>query len=180
MRNIIKYLLFILILVALQSCQKEYITDRNQKVLFEFSYVNYAWGEVNTGFYIDTDGNILEYENPENWNFSEQDNNLTSEQVEENLSFCMPSGLKIRSEELRQYINYIDNLARSRISAPVHSGADMGSLRMFCFEYMREEGSYRPVLIKWTGDYQSENLNFYAKKVSEWLQGINNELTRPD
>jgi hypothetical protein len=169
----IKLLPVIIILLILSSCQKDYFVNREQKVLFQMSYVNFAWGAVNSGFFIDTDGNVLRYYNPSSWNPVNKGMALSREEISENLSYCFSTGIRISTDELRTYVDYIDNLASSKVSAPVQTGADMGSRIIFCFKYIPETGSSLPVVVKCTGDFSYENLNFYAKKVAEWMNGIN-------
>ena len=78
------------------------LSSENQQILFQYEYVNYAWGYQHNGFIIDNEGKILTYNNPENWNFREKESNLTEAQVAENISKCKDSGKKISHDELTE------------------------------------------------------------------------------
>lgn len=150
--------------------------SQDQKILFQVSYVNYAWGGANEGFIIDNEGNILTYSNPDVWNFPSGEKILTVAQVNENLSKCIATGKKISVNELQNHINYIDNLASSKISSPVGRGADMGSHGYYCFQYSGNNSTYKCVTIKIEGDWESENLNYCTNRVVDWLQNISKGL----
>jgi hypothetical protein len=167
------YILPITAALIFSGCKKEHTINPDQKILFEVSYVNYAWVYVNQGYIIDNEGNILTFNNPENWHFPDNTHSLTSQQVEENLSKCIKTGKKVPLEELKKYSNYIDNLAASKISSPVSRGADMGAHGYYCFQYSPSGSTYKCVTLKVTGDWESENINFYTKKVVDWLSSIN-------
>jgi hypothetical protein len=149
------------------------MVSQNQKILFQTEYINYAWGYQHQGFIIDNNGNVLTYNLPVKWNFPHNDSILTAEQVDENLSACVPSGIRIPPSELQKYINYIDNISLSKVSRPVSVGADMGSMAYYCFRFSESTNSYKASIIKMEGDIEYENFNFYSKRVITWLKGIN-------
>jgi len=171
-----KGLILLLSLFVLQlfiaGCRKANIVSEGQKILFQYDYMNYAWGFQHSGFIIDTEGNILEYNKPEKWNFPGNDNILTQAEIEENLQSCTPSGQKVPVNELQKFSKYIDNIAASKISARRRKGADMGSQIYYCFQYSEGNGEYRATIIKTEGDFESENLNFYSKRTIDWLKSI--------
>lgn len=154
------------------GCRKAYIVSEGQKILFQYDYMNYAWGFQHSGFIIDTEGNILEYNKPEKWNFPGKDNLLTQEEVEENLKSCIFTGHRIPSNELQKYAKNIDNIAASKISPRRSKGADMGSQIFYCYQYSESDARYRATVIKTEGDFESENLNFYSKRTIDWLKSI--------
>ena len=82
------------LILFMTGCKKNYVINEKQKILFQFEYVNYAWGYQHSGFIIDNEGNVLTYENPENWNFQDNNHNLSEIQVSENISKCKHSGKK--------------------------------------------------------------------------------------
>jgi hypothetical protein len=145
-------------------------------ILFQYEYINYAWGYQHSGFYIDSYGNVLTFEKPDEWNFGDSDNVLSSVNLFENLNKCSVSQKVIPSPELSKYARHIENIASSKLSAPRNAGADMGSVRYVCYKYNEETDSYRGYLIKMEGDYTCENLNYYSKKVASWLEEISKEV----
>lgn len=159
------------------GCRKNYVISEKQRILFQFEYINYAWGYHHRGFIIDNKGNVLTYENPENWNFPDKEHKISESLVSENILKCKYSGKIIPGEVLQKYTNYIKNLASSKITALKNVAADAGSYEYFCYKYSESNESYKSYLIKMEGDFTCENLNFYTKKVAAWLKGI--EISLP-
>jgi hypothetical protein len=164
------------LLLMLAGCRKHGYTNENNEILFQFEYINYAWGYQHTGFIIDNQGNVLTYNNPEGWNFADKDLTLTGEQVSQNISLCTHSGKKINESELRKYSGYIKNISSSQVTAMKNVAADTGSTEYICYLYSGNTGTYKKYLIKMEGDFTCENLNFYSKKVANWLKDINSSL----
>ncbi len=173
--NTIKYLSLLLIF-ALTGCRKSYVTNERQQILFQYDYINFAWGYTHEGFYVDEKGNVLVYSNPEGWNFHKGDYNLTESQLAENLSKCTVSEIKIDSHELSRFSSYIHNLAASKVTALKNSAADAGTTLYLCYSYNQQSSIYKGTLIRMEGDFTCENLNFLSRKVSLWMKDVNNSL----
>jgi hypothetical protein len=167
--------LFSLFLMVL-SCRKHSYPNENKEILFQYEYINYAWGYQHKGFIIDNQGNVLTYNNPESWNFPDKDLMLTEEQVSQNIILCTHSGEKINESDLRRYSGYIKNISSSQVTAMKNVAADAGSSEFMCYLYSGSTGKYKKYLIKMEGDFTCENLNFYSKKVVTWMKEINTRL----
>ena len=170
--------LIILLALIITSCKKNYVISDKQAILFQHEYINYSQGYQHNGFIIDNEGNVLKYNNPENWNFQDNNFSLTEAQVSENLSKCTQTSIKISKEELQKYSNYIKNIASSKVTALKNVGADAGSHELLCYKFNENTGTYRSYIIKMEGDFTCENLNFYSKRVAVWMKDINNRITR--
>jgi hypothetical protein len=171
-----KTVLITLLVLIVSGCKKNYVISDKQAILFQLEYVNNAWGYQHNGFIIDSEGNILTYDNPENWNFPNNDFSLIESQVLDNMAKCIQSDKKIPKEELQKYSNYITNIASSKVTAVKNSAANAGSLEFICYKYSESSGMYKGYLIKKEGDFTCENLNFYSKKVAAWMRDINNSI----
>jgi len=171
-----RILSIVLLVLSLAGCKKNYAISEKQSILFEFEYVNYAWSYQHNGFLIDNEGNVLTYNNPENWNFPDSEFRLSESQVAENISKCMHSGIKATREELQKYSNYIDNIAASKVTALKKVAADAGSTEFICYQFSENPGMYKGSVIKMEGDFTCENLNFYSKKVVEWMKNIHGSI----
>ena len=90
----------------------------------------------------------------------------------------MHSGKKISKAELQKHTNYIKNIASSKVTAPKNVAADAGSSEFICYQFSENTGMYKGYIIKTEGDFRSENLNFYSKKVFLWMRTINNSLPK--
>lgn len=163
--------------LSFAGCKKNYIISEKQQILFQVDYINYAWGYQHNGFIIDINGNVLSYSNPESWNFHDDEMNLTEDQVTENISRCSPTGITIPKADLDKYSGYIRNIASSKVTAPRNVAADAGTTQYICYQFDEYSSGYKGSLIKTEGDFSSENLNFYSKKVALWLKDLNSSFT---
>lgn len=166
----------VILIFTLSGCKKSYTTNEKQVILFQHDYINYAWGYQHAGFIIDNEGNVLVYNNPEEWNFPDKEFVLTEEQVAKNLEKCIHSGKVISRADLQKYSGLIPNLASSKVSAPRSVGADAGTISFICYQFNEDTGTYKGYLIKMEGDYSCENLNFYSKRVTSWMRDINSKI----
>lgn len=176
-RSFLFAVLIVSMALTVGGCKKSSDINEKQELLFQFEYLNYAWGFQHSGYIIDNKGNILTYDNPEKWNFCDKDLNLTEAQVNENLSMCSHTGKKVSEEELLKYAGYIKNIASSEVTAQKNVAADMGSAEYICYVYSESSGTYKKHIIKMEGDFTCENLNFHSKKVVLWMKDINSGLS---
>jgi hypothetical protein len=171
-------ILFIFAACLFTGCKKNNAISEKQEILFQFDYINYAWGYRHNGFYVDSEGKILTYDNPQEWNFPDDDFTLTESQLHKNLENCLYSGKKIPASELRKYADYIKNISSSKVSALKNVAADAGSIQYICYQFSGVPPAYKGCLIKMEGDFTCENLNFYSKRVSAWLKNINDTIQK--
>jgi hypothetical protein len=174
---LVKIILITLTVLFITCCKKNNVISDKQSILFQFDYVNYAWGYQHNGFIIDNEGNVLSNSNSEDWNFPDNDFTLSENQVVENIKKCAQTGKKIPKEELQKYANYIKNIASSKVTALKNVAFDRGSSEFICYQFLESTGTYKGYLIKMEGDFTCENLNFYSKKVVAWMKDINNCIT---
>jgi len=171
-----KIFFFLFTILLITGCKKNIVISEKQTILFQVEYLNYAWGYVHTGFIIDSEGNVLTYKNPQDWNFPDKDFSINQNQVKDNISKCANSRKKIPKVELQKYANYIKNISSSKVTALKNVAADAGSLQYICYQFFENSGTYKSCLIKMEGDFTCENLNFFSKKVTVWLKSINDTL----
>ena len=174
--TVTKILLISLFAFLLSGCRKNYIISDKQVILFQFEYINYAWSYQHRGYFIDNDGNILTYDNPEEWNFPDNGFVISQDKLFENLSKCTVSDRIISREELEKFSKHIKNIASSKVSAPKNVGADMGSITYNCYQFDEGSLTYKNYLIKMEGDNTCENLNLFSKKVASWMREIGDSL----
>jgi hypothetical protein len=172
----LKIILGILLLMLTAACKKDNLISDKQTVLFQFEYINYAWGYQHTGYFIDKEGNVLTYNNPREWNFPDNDLTLSDKQIAENIAKCSLSSVKASKEDVQKYSNYIKNICSSKVTALKNVAADAGSSEFSCFQFSEKSGLYKGCLIKMEGNFTCENLNFYSKKVVLWMKGISKSV----
>ncbi|MGE5419876.1 MAG: hypothetical protein ACM3UT_06795 [Chloroflexota bacterium] len=172
MKKILYILIFSSLAYSTGGCREDSIVSHDQEILFQLDYTNYAWGYQHYGYMIDNQGRILTYDNPDKWNFPDNNFILTEEQVEHNISMCRISDEKISREELEKFSSYIEKISTSKLTAMKNTGADAGTLQFICYSYSENTQVYKGILIKSEGDFSAENLNFHSKKVIAWMRSI--------
>jgi len=168
-----KLTLLLLFVLFLTGCKKEFSISDKQGILFQFEYINYAWGYQHHGYFIDNKGSVLTYSNPEEWNFPQTDLTISEEEISENLTKCLDINVSVPQSEILKYSNYIKNIASSKVTALKNVAADAGSSEYICYQFSESTHTYKGYLIKMEGDFTCENLNFYSKKVVTWMKDIN-------
>ena len=162
--------------LSFTGCRKNITASNNQSLLFEYDFVSYSLDYKHSGFLIDGEGNVYTFNNPEKWNFPGRDLRISESQVAENMSMCARSGIKIPPAELQKYSSHIVNIAASKITALKKSADSAGSGEFRCYSYSESSGIYKGTVIKMEGDFTCENLNFYSRKVVDWMRNINSRL----
>ena len=110
----LKILLLFLLTVMMTGCKKNIVISDRQAILFEFEYVNYAWNYQHYGFIIDNEGNVLTYNNPENWNFPDRELRISENQVAENLSMCTIQASESQKQNFRNIQIILKTLLQAR------------------------------------------------------------------
>jgi hypothetical protein len=154
------------------SCEETYIVSKSQKILFQVEYVNNIEVYEHWGYFIDVNGNIYSYNLPEKWNFPGEDQTLSEKEAMENLAASKLTDTKIQKAELQKYVNYIDNIAASKVTMSKSKSTLEGTLSYYCYQYSENSSSYKRTIIKTKGHSKCENLNFYSKKVVLWMNEI--------
>jgi hypothetical protein len=169
--------LFVLPLV-LSSCQQTYVVSKAQIILFQYEFINSAGTPTHSGFFIDVTGNVLAYNIPAKWNYPKEDQILTKEEVIENNTYCRKTGIKISAADLQKHINYIDNIAASKVTSPKTIAADSAISSWYCYQYSDNSATYKRTIIKTEGRSECENLNFFSKKTVLWMNEIRNRISQ--
>lgn len=175
--RIIKFCVIFLAMLAVAGCKKNFNISEKQAVLFQYEFINHAWGDQHYGFFIDNEGNVLTYNKPEGWNFPDNDFIISQDKLFENLSKCTISEKIIHAAELDKFTRHIANIASSKVSAVKNTGADMGSHRYTCYKFDEGWHVYKGYLIKMEGDNTCENLNYISKKIVSWMKEISDNVS---
>jgi hypothetical protein len=160
------------------SCQRTYVVSKSQQVLFQVEYLNNVEVYEHWGYFIDASGNVLSYNLPEKWNFPGDDQTISKKEIMENLAVSKLTETKISKEVLQKYINYIDNIAASKVTMSKSKSTIEGTLSYYCYQYSDNSSSYKRTIIKTKGHSKCENLNFYSKKVVKWMSDIGDSVPK--
>lgn len=178
MRSLLHIAFIPLIAILLSAgCKKPNVSNEDSIILFQYEYLDTSPVYTHYGFFIDRDGNIITYRNPEDWHLTGNDMVYTEEQLAENLKKSFYTGIRVNDEELTRYEKYIKYLAHSKVSAPRNTGSEDGIASFICYDFSANTGNYRGTIIKTEGEVSSENLNFYSKRIASWLKDIKNSIS---
>jgi hypothetical protein len=172
----LKVVCLILVSLLFNRCTTTYLVSKSQEILFQVEYINDTGVYDHWGYYIDVNGDVLYYKLPEKWNSPGDDQTITKSDIDENLKSASHTGVKIPKEELLKYINYIDNIAASKVTLSKTKGKLEGTFSYYCYQYSDNSSSYKRTIIKRKGHSKCENLNFYSKKVVSWLNEIGDKI----
>ena len=172
----LKLLLIFLLAALMSGCRKSSVISDKQTILFQFDYVNYSVSYLHYGYFIDSDGNVLTYHNPEKWHFPDREMRISAGQVAENLTMCTHSGIKIPKEDLLKYSGHIKNIAATKVTAMKNEADNEGSTEYLCYQLSENSEMYRGAIIRTEGNFTCENLNFFSKRVADWMKSISIKL----
>jgi len=164
MKKIILSSFFLHFMLIFSGCEKKpgslvVYEEVNGPILFAQCYINFAWGYQYSGWYVDSEGQVYE--------FNEQIqpklgliHNATF--AEDSMIQSLQSAAKtehfIDQQILTEMTSLIGPASRGKLSAPVHRCYDAGVLGYFTFIQNQENKTYRAVLLYQTGDWAQMNL----------------------
>lgn len=186
--NVLTVVLVALFIVGCEDTPV-YPIDEDQKIIFHYSYENYAWGHQFQGWFIDQDGLIWDLNESLHWR-NEAMNIITGgdeiywinkEHIEDQYNLARGKLLgKIRSEEFDREIELIEEIYEEQYSDPEKTMDDAGSV-IYGFLSLDEETSrYRKVILKGSGDWSYALADTNAVVLSNWLRSIQNKIGYTD
>jgi hypothetical protein len=158
----------ILILMPVSGCEK--LADNQPEAVFLCQYVNYAWGYQNSGFIIDTGGNLRNFNLPGTWNYPDSEGYLSEAEMEENLAGIEEVSCTVSSYDMEYYSHKLLKAQEGKITAPEHRMYDAGTTTWAGYLYEPRKNRYRYVFVRQWGDFYSENLSRDAADIYEWLE----------
>ncbi len=165
-----------LILVTLFfSCHEAEEFKENEKTIyFQFEYINHAWGYVHQGFVIDQNGNIYDYDQPEGWNFAD-DNTISLQEFQQNLNKSEVRLSIVDGEELQRMLALAPQVTENRLTDIKGVMADAGA--EFYNVYISGEGetNLTRYLLQMRGDNYHKNTSSAADEITAFLIGIRGE-----
>ena len=175
MKNQIKYIAVAFTLLLASGCEKDVAEPQfpvNQKVLFQFEYINNAWGYQHAGWLIDSAGSVHCYRKPDNWTFPDSSGFIAGPDMEANLSAADSICGALDKETLVLKMKQLEQVSIKDLTDPVPMGNDMGIGAYLGYAYDRERNSYRQIVLAKNGDYQVENTSVAARRLVEWMKSV--------
>jgi len=145
----------------------------NQKILFEVEHINFAWGWMHYGSYIDNSGRLYSYsylnvDYEDRWN-PQRNGIYTESELFEKYSHSKEFVKQIDYNELTQMANLIPAASNGILSDPVGVMCDAGLLTYKGYLYDESKNEYIEVILRVSGDDFFENLSPAAKIIADWL-----------
>ncbi len=176
MKNISIIMAMIMIFPFWISCDKENNDTNNftnnQRIYFQYDYINHAWGYQHSGWLIDSTGNVYCYNKPTNWFNVDSLGYISSLEMDSNIMKIDSICYTIYRNELNNKISLISNSSKGEISEPIHEMYDAGGAKFSGFLYNSKTKKYKQVLLKQTGDFRIDNSSTESVELYEWLKSI--------
>ncbi|MBS2097593.1 hypothetical protein [Carboxylicivirga linearis] len=176
MKRILLAILIASILALLTACDKNnkntQYTPINQRILFQVEYINYAWIYQHNGYLIDCSGNIYSFNNPENWNFIEDNGTISEVAMNENLLSTDSIIYTLDDANLENKQYKINHAVKGNISDLKCEMVDAGTIVYSTFTLNKRTHKYKQVILNQWGDCSRENSSAAAKDLYEWLRYV--------
>ncbi len=174
------YLLVLFMTVTLAGCN---VFNNNsgkdfQKYLFEVQYINYAWGYIHSGFYINKKGEIYQFRydrDSEQWR-SNPDNYYTEEELKDKYSPNHEFVATLEKSDVLAKKELIPTIMESSYSDSVQIGADQGAKRYICYYYDSKKKEYLRIIIEQEGDWSFNKQSAAADSVVNWLKKLDTDF----
>lgn len=170
MRTFALGLITLVCLFTFTSCKKKHIhPDFGQKIFFEYSYINHAWGYQYNHWIIDNKGNVRAINKEEKYTSIDPNNLNDYLPLFDNLIY------KIDKEEFNYYKSLIASAAKGNVTEEVQYRADFGSSTYNC--YASSGRNYQLVTLSVMSDVVDKtNESTDAKTIDKWLKELNNKI----
>lgn len=167
-------------LLLLTNCEKNNndinTSWNNQRIFFQYEYINFAWGRQHSGWLIDSSGYVYCYDKPDNWYYEDSSGFINVTDMDSNILSTDSICFKIDKKVLYDKINLIHDASKGKISEPIHEKYDAGSVVYYGFIYYQDIKAYKKVLLKQIGDYRIENGSYASFVLYKWLDTVNNMI----
>ena len=155
------------------GCEKEfYVAPMDQPVVFEYRYLNNAWGVADHGWLIDSEGRQMGFDFPEDYRWPDSTGHLSLEDLTHNLGQTDTLLQVISRKKFDKYVRLIRGAADGSLSERRVVGADMGSATLSCYAYDPKTETYQYVLLAAKGSLEQFNQSPEAEKLVDWLKDL--------
>jgi len=177
-----KSILISVILVAvlgISGCEKPDCGCKiDQPVVFQYDYINYAWGFRHHGFLIDGKGYIVGFQQPAKWMDPDSSGMITKADLEFNLSQGDTICGQVDIEDLERNFKKIMDIRSGKIIDNGMVMADAGTGVLSAWYWSENAQKYENVFLISNGDYSMENSHESVSSLVEWLKEIGAKTNR--
>lgn len=170
-------LVALVMLFSCQSSQDETPTEQPElpaelEVLFQYEYINWAWGYQHSGWFIDNHGKRRKFDISEsgNWKNTDSDGYISKDDLAFNFAKATEITQQISLSVVVQNEQLISGTVDGDLSEPESGGADMGAFAYFCYAWNEELQMYKKQLLSVEGDWTQHNISQEAIALTHWLK----------
>ncbi len=168
-----------LMIAGLSSCHKDYYDHPVQPpVLFQYEYVNYAWGYQHRGFLITSEGKVLGFDHPKDWKFVDSTGFMSKADLEFNLEYCDTICGQVDFDDIRHYYRKLLSIDGSEVRDLGIYMADAGTGVLSGWVWNPQHRAYENIFLRSNGDMNKENTGKAAESITDWLKGIGEKSNR--
>jgi hypothetical protein len=145
-----------------------------QLFICEREYINFAFGRVRRGIYVDGAGGVYSYayrRADKAW-LPSKDGTYTEAELLEKYDHDRKLIATLKPKEIAAKRRLILKASRGTYSERIIRGADQGTYKSACYLYDAATARYRELTLRVTGDARYENLSEEAKTLSAWLDSL--------
>lgn len=167
----LRFLYLLSLTLVFTGCYKEKF-ESIPHGYYTLEYENHAWGHQHSGWILDTDGKVKEFNLPENWNTPDSLGYLTENEIIENISYCKNEIDKFSKRKMYKFNKKIQNAANGNITSKKNTANDAGQTEYYCFFYDENKNAYKKINLSTEGDFSYHNESDEAKEIVDWLKKI--------
>lgn len=176
-KHLLGLLMALVVLISCESNQDEIPTGEPElptelAVLFQYEYINWAWGYQQHGWFIDNHGNRKKYDISQGgeWKNTDSEGYISKEDLAFNYAKATEILQQIPRSVIVQNEQLISGAIDGSLSERESNGADMGAYVYFCYAWNDELQMYKKQLLALEGDWNQYNTNSQAKDLTHWLK----------
>jgi len=142
----------------------------DQPVLFQYEYINYAWGYRHHGFMISPDGTIHGFRQPTGWREFDSIGLISKSDLEYNLNQCDTVFGVVDKDLLTRYFNQVDEIRTGSIKDLGMHMADAGTGVFSAWFWISSEQKFERVFLISNGDVNQVNDHSKTNGLVQWLK----------
>lgn len=174
--------IFGLSVLFLTNCNKDNddieLLEIEQRIYFQYNYINHAWGYQHSGWLIDSSGNVYCYNKPENWQHGDSSGFISASEMDSNILETDSICYRVDKEILSDKIELIYKASKGDISEPIHEMYDSGGAAYSTFIFDENSKTYKKILLKQTGDFRIDNSSPESVELYKWLDSVNDLIRK--
>jgi hypothetical protein len=154
------------------------IPPTKQVVLFQYSFINHAWGYQNRGWFVNNHGLVRAYQvrDPNLWHEPVESGSdagyISMENLLANYALADKVFFEYSHFDLVNNMKFIKDAVSGELTSPARTAYDAGRQEYLAYYWDDAKKMYKQVILAVTGDWTQINQSPAADTLYEWLQGL--------